>query len=176
MAGYVKVTIEDKEWLASLASNYRELVQGLGDLPAMDSGVGMLFDLGFEQHVTVTTEAMLFPLDIALLNEELLITEVYRDVQPGYLVHSTFPARYFLEVNAGELDNIVKGDRVSVEVMAPAQTTVPDWAASLLGLVGALGMSVLAVSIVKSVAERSLEEPGLVSRFFIGQSGKGALK
>jgi len=177
MAGQVKVTIEDKEWLASVASDYWELVQGLSGFPAMSNGTGMLFDLSFEQHITVTTEPMLFSLDIALLNEGLVITEVFRDVQPGYLVHSTLPARYFLEVNAGELENIEKGDRVLVEVIAPAQTAMPDWVAGVMEVMGAMGMSVLVVSMVKDSVGRLLEEPGLAgSNFFIGQSGEGALK
>lgn len=177
MAGQVKVTIEDKEWLASLASDYWELAQGLSSIPGMEPGAGMLFDLGIEQSITVTTEPMLFSLDIVFLNEELVITEVYRDVRAGYLVHSTLPARYFLEVNAGEMENIEKGDMALVEVMAPAQTWAPDWVAAISGLVAALGMGVLAMRMSKDLVGRILEEPKLASSgFFMGQSGGGAFK
>jgi uncharacterized membrane protein (UPF0127 family) len=44
---------------------------------------------------------MLFPLDIAFISEDMVITEVYRNVQPGYLVTSMSSVSYFLEVNAG---------------------------------------------------------------------------
>lgn len=77
MAGQVKITINDKEWLASLSNTYWELVQGLGGIPEMNAGTGMLFDLGFAQDITVTTEPMLFPLDIAFLSEDLVIIEIY---------------------------------------------------------------------------------------------------
>ncbi len=47
--------------------------------------------------------------DIAFLSEDLVVTEIYRNVQPGYLVHSTVPGRYFIEVNADELEGIEVG-------------------------------------------------------------------
>ena len=55
MAGQLTVKISDKEWLASLADAPWELVQGLGGIPEMAPGTGMLFDLGFAQAITVTT-------------------------------------------------------------------------------------------------------------------------
>src|SRR3972149_8393109 len=99
MAGQLTVRISERKGLTSLAQAPWELTQGLGGIPEIPPGTGMLFDLGFEQAVTVTTEPMLFPLDIAFLNAELVVTEVYRDVQPGYLVTSTLPACYFLAGN-----------------------------------------------------------------------------
>jgi len=60
----------------------------------------MLFDLGFEQIITVTTEPMLFPLDIAFFSEGMVITEIYRNIQPGYLVTSTSPTVIFLRSTA----------------------------------------------------------------------------
>ena len=77
----------------------------------------MLFDMGYEQTITVTTEPMLFPLDIAFLSEALEVTEVYQNVAPGYHVNSIAPARYFLEVNAGELNGIAVGEPASLEVL-----------------------------------------------------------
>ena len=67
MAGQLTIRISDKEWLASLAQAPWELTQGLGGIPEIPQGTGMLFDLGFEQTITVTTEPMLFSLDIAFL-------------------------------------------------------------------------------------------------------------
>ena len=71
MAGQVAVTIDDKPWSADLATAPWELTQGLGGIPGIPLGTGMLFDLGFEQAISVTTEPMLFPLDIAFLSESL---------------------------------------------------------------------------------------------------------
>ncbi|MBI2849757.1 MAG: DUF192 domain-containing protein [Chloroflexi bacterium] len=153
MAGQLTVRISDKEWLTSLAQAPWELTQGLGGIPEIPQGTGMLFDLGFEQTVTVTTEPMLFPLDIAFLNEELVVTEVYRNVQPGYHVSSTLPACYFLEVNAGELEGIDSGSRASADSL-PLQEVpaAPDWVSPMVSFMGVTLMGVFMVGVVKDVA------------------------
>ncbi len=153
MIGQVKVAIADKEWLASLASNYWELVQGLGGIPEIDHGTGMIFDLGFEQGITVTTEPMLFPLDIAFLNEALVVTEVYRSLQPGYLVHSTLSARYFLEVNAGELDGIDVGSQAVLDLLVlEEESMAPGWVPVMTLFVGFALTGFLTVGLVRDIA------------------------
>lgn len=153
MAGQVKITIEDKEWLASLSSTYWELVHGLGGIPEMETGTGMLFDLGFAQDITVTTEPMLFPLDIAFLSEDMVITEIYRNVQPGYLVHATIPSRYFIEVNAGEMEEIEIGEQVSVELLALQDIPIePDWVMPMISFIGFTLLGFLVVDTVKDLA------------------------
>ena len=117
MPGQAIVKIKDKEWVVDIASLPWELSQGLGGLPNIPQGMGMLFDTGFEQIIKVTTVPMLFSLDIAFLSDDLVVTEVCHNVAPGYLVTSTTPARYFLEVNAGELEDIVIGDKASAELL-----------------------------------------------------------
>ncbi|MDO8715939.1 MAG: DUF192 domain-containing protein [Dehalococcoidales bacterium] len=152
MAGQVRVIISDKEWLASLAQAPWELTQGLGGIPEIPPGTGMLFDLGFEQTVTVTTEPMLFPLDIAFLSESLAITEIYRDVQPGYHVSSTLPARYFLEVNAGELTGVDIGSQVSVDNLPLQEMPVAsDWTSPMASFMGFTLMSVFMIGMVKNL-------------------------
>ena len=152
MAGQVKITIGDKEWLASQSRTYWELVQGLGGIPEMETGTGMLFDLGFAQDITVTTEPMLFPLDIALLSEDMVITEIYRNVQPGYLVHATIPSRYFIEVNAGEMEEIEIGEQVSVELLALQDIpTELDWVSVMISLMGFTLLGYLVVDVVKDL-------------------------
>ena len=106
------VTIKDREWVVDIASLPWELSQGLGGISEMPVGTGMLFDTGFEQKIEVTSVPMLFSLDIAFISPDLIVTEVRRNVAPGYLVTSMTPARYFLEVNAGELGDIDTGDEV----------------------------------------------------------------
>jgi len=61
MAGQATVTIGDRVWSADLATAPWELTQGLGGISGIMTDTGMLFDLGFEQTITVTTEPMLFP-------------------------------------------------------------------------------------------------------------------
>lgn len=159
MAGQVKITIEDKEWLASLSSTYWELVQGLGDIPGMDAGTGMLFDLSYTQYITVTTEPMLFPLDIAFLSEDLVITEIYHNVEPGYLVHATMPSRYFIEVNAGEMEGIEIGEQVSIELLALQDIpTEPDWVSAMISFTGFTLMGFLIVGMVKDMVRKMSDE------------------
>jgi len=149
MAGQVRVTIADKEWLVSLASSPWELTQGLGGIPEIPHATGMLFNMGFEQIVHVTTVPMLFPLDIAFLSETLEVIEVYRNIQPGYLVTSTSPARYFLEVNAGELDGVESGDHASFEFLAPVSAVeASDWVTPMISFIGLILMGILVVSMV----------------------------
>lgn len=159
MAGLVKVTISNREWLASLARDSWELVRGLGGIAGIDSGTGVLFDLGIEQDVTVTTEPMLFPLDIAFLNEELVITEIYRNVQPGYLVQPTSRARFFLEVNAGELEGVEAGSQASLEILAlQEETTTPGWFPSMASFLGFTLMGTVMVGLVKDVTKDMFTE------------------
>ncbi|QYY58450.1 ArdC-like ssDNA-binding domain-containing protein [Dehalococcoides mccartyi] len=160
MAGQVKITIGDKEWLASLASTHWELVQGLGDIPGIDAATGMLFDLGYTQDITVTTEPMLFPLDIAFLSEDLVITEIYRDVQPGYLVHSTVPSRYFIEVNAGEMEGIEISEQVSVELLTlQDMPTEPDWVTLMISFMGFTLLGFLVVDVAKGLVYEVSNNP-----------------
>lgn len=159
MAGQAIVTIREKQWTVSLAMTPYELASGLGNIPQIPPRTGMLFDLGTARTVQVTTVPMLFSLDIAFLSETLVITEVYRDVEPGYLITSTIPARYFLEVNAGELEGIDAGDRMSMEVIVPAQAAAPDWVAAFFGFIGLLVAGILTVSLVKELVKGLLEEP-----------------
>jgi uncharacterized membrane protein (UPF0127 family) len=161
MAGQVNVTIADKDWLADLANTPWEQVQGLGGIPEMAPGTGMLFDLGFEQSITVTTEPMLFPLDIAFLSESLVITELYRNVQPGYLVNSILPARYFLEVNANELEGIESGSQALADSLPLQEVPVaPDWVSAMASFMGFTVMVVFMVGLVQDLnREKSADTP-----------------
>ncbi|MDD4986604.1 MAG: DUF192 domain-containing protein [Dehalococcoidales bacterium] len=160
MAGQAVVRIKDKEWLVSLAVIPWELEQGLGGLPELPMGTGMLFDLGVEQTIQVTTVPMLFPLDIAFLSEQLMVKEVYHNVEPGYLVTSTQPARYFIEVNAGELEGIAPGETVSVDFLPFEEIPVAtDWLSMTFGLAGFLLLGTLTVSIARDFIGKSFEEP-----------------
>jgi len=154
------IAIKNKQWNVSIATNPSEQTQGLGGLSSMPAQSGMLFDLGMPQTIQVTTVPMLFPLDIAFFSETLQITEIYRDIQPGYLVTSTLPARYFLEVNAGELEGIDVGDIAEVNVQSTQETSASlDWTGALITFMGFLVMSIFAVGLIKAFLKGSLEEP-----------------
>ena len=137
MAGQAVVTIRDRQWQVSLATSYLELLQGLSNTPQIPSVTGMLFDLGYDTIFTATTGEMLFPIDIVRVNSSMTVTDVSHDVQPGQLVTSDIPARYFLEVNAGEANDICPSDQVAVQLIAPAtpmQTDISGFVATLLAM------------------------------------------
>ncbi|MFC1957055.1 DUF192 domain-containing protein [Chloroflexota bacterium] len=122
MAAQIRFTIGDKEWQASLVGTSWELSRGLGGIAELPQNTGMLFDVGYERYVQVTTEPMLFPIDIAFLGDDLRVTEVCRNIGPGYLVMSEQPARYFFEVNAGELEDVMPGDTAFINYLSTEQT------------------------------------------------------
>jgi len=172
MSGQAVVGIGDKEWFTDVATLPWELSQGLGDLVELPSANGMLFDVGFEQIIEVTTVPMLFPLDIAFISEDLTITEVYRDIEPGYLVTSQLPARYFLEVNAGELAEIEPGASVSVEYlvtegMAPAAS---DLISTVVPFVGFLTVSAISILVMRDMVNDLLDD----EESFLIQQGNDA--
>ena len=72
MPGQAVVTIKGKQWTVDVACTYLELTYGLGMLMEMATGTGMLFDVGSEQTIEVTTASMLFPLDIEILQQDAL--------------------------------------------------------------------------------------------------------
>ena len=155
MAGLAVVRIGDKEWLMDVATLPWELSQGLGGLAEIPPDTGMLFDIGFEQIIEVTTVPMLFPLDIAFLSEDLTVTEVYRDVEPGYLVTSQLPARYFLEVNAGDLADIEPGASVSIEYLVTEGTTpaASDLVSAVVPFVGLLSVGAFTTLVMRDMVK-----------------------
>ncbi len=176
MPGQATVTIRDKQWQVGIASAPWELTQGLGGIPQIPQSTGMLFDLGVEQTVTVTTEPMLFSLDIAFLSEAMVVTEIYRNIQPGYMVTSTSPARYFLEVNAGELDGVDIGSQASVDSLPlQAAPAAPDWITVMSSFMGLALMGGLTISLVKDVVKEALGEPAELRLVESSQSESGLL-
>jgi uncharacterized membrane protein (UPF0127 family) len=160
MAGQAIVKIADREWAIDMATMPWELSQGLGGLSTLPAGTGMLFDLGWEQTIEVTTVPMLFPLDIVFLSGEMVITEIYRDVEPGYIVTSQAPARYFLEVNSGELADIEAGSEAEISLVAAETASVtPDWTSAMFGFAGVMVMGMFMMSLVRNLAKETVEEP-----------------
>ena len=155
MAGQALIRIADKEWFTDVATLPWELSQGLGGLVEIPPATGMLFDLGSGQTIEVTTVPMLFPLDIAFLSEDMAITEVYRNVEPGYLVTAQLPARYFLEVSAGEMEGIEPGASVSIEYLAtggivPAES---DLVSAVMPFIGFLAVGTIATVFMRDIVK-----------------------
>ena len=150
MAGQAVVSIGDRLWTVSLAATPRELVDGLGGLESIPPGTGMLFDMGRELPIQVTTAPMLFSLDILFLDALLVVNGAARDVAPGYLVTGEVPARYFLEVNARETEGIQKGQQAVLQVLAAQSGPLADQAVSLASWLLTLG---LASGLLRSLAQ-----------------------
>jgi uncharacterized membrane protein (UPF0127 family) len=125
MAGQAIVTVNGSTWDVYLANTYAELAQGLAGVVSMSAGTGMIFDTGYDHAIGVTTEQMLFSLDIAFVSSELKVVEIHSNVAPGAVLAGSEPARYFLEVNAGELAAVSIGDDVSIEVVSTPVYVAP---------------------------------------------------
>ncbi len=163
MPGKAVVTIREKQWQVDIASTPWELAQGLGGLAELPERMGILFDTGWEQYVTVTTAPMLFDLDIAFLSESLEVVDTAQRIAPGQQVTPKVPCRHFLEVNAGELDGIDPGDMVSVDLL-PLQEVplaiMPDWAGAMFSFVGLIVMGAFMMGITRSMVKGLLGNPG----------------
>jgi len=161
MAGQATVKIGDREWATDVATQPWELSQGLGGISELLAGTGMLFDLGWEQIIEVTTVPMLFPIDVAFFSENLTITEIYREVKTGYIVTSQLPARYFIEVNAGEMADIEVGNQAEISLLSTGTTAAaPDWTSAMFGFMGLMLMGIFMIGIVRDLTEETFKEPG----------------
>ena len=149
MPGQGIVTIRDKQWSVSIASTPWELAQGLGAVGELPNEYGMFFDTGWEQYIEVTTETMLFTLDVAFLSSSLEVVDLVQYLAPGHRITSTQPARYFLEVNAGELEGLEIGDQADLELVP---LVVFQEQPDLVSAIWNLMMTVLPLVIVGSFA------------------------
>lgn len=159
MPGQAIVTIRDKQWQVFLTTTPWELTQGLGGVPGIPPGTGMLFDLGFDTTITITTVPLLFPIDIAFISSTMVVIDIARNVEPGYLVTSGTPARYVLEVNAGELSSVDTGDKVTIQLLAlelSAANLWLNWLPDLIAFAGTMLVMAIAVSLVRSFTTAAL--------------------
>lgn len=113
------VTIDSKQWNVTVAQTPLELTSGLSNVVSIPSWSGMLFDMGVDRSsIPVNMGQMLFALDIVFMNSTQGVVGVLHDVQPGdeaqFQADTTAGARYFLEMNAGEAEDIAVGDTVDL--------------------------------------------------------------
>lgn len=124
MPGQGVITIDGKQWTVSIATTIAELAAGLSGIASMPAGTGILFDLGSDRSsISVNMSEMLFALDIVFINSTAGVVGVLHDVRPGedaqFQAGVGAGARYFLEVNTGEAEDIAVGD--SVDLGQPEQ-------------------------------------------------------
>ena len=107
-----------------LALTPEEQRQGLSDRPSLAPGTGMLFVFETEHALTFWMRNMHFPLDMVWIDAGCTVVDISQDVPPPTpgTPNSVLPryspdgpARYVLEINAGESGalGLGPGDRVS---------------------------------------------------------------
>jgi len=118
MAEYGTIIIGQNTWQVTYLDDPIAMHQGLSGVQSLEPGSSVLFNLGAPTTIQVTTEEMLFALDIVFFDSNFLVTEVLSNVQPGLLLSSAFIAQYFLEINAGEAvaANINIGDQAAINI------------------------------------------------------------
>jgi len=179
MPGQATVTIKDKQWSVVVASALAELTAGLSGVESIPPGTGMLFDLGYDQKfIQIDMTRMLFPLDIIFINSTQGVVGVISNVEPGMreagLHNELLPgARCFLEVNAGEAEGVEIGD--NVDIQGYTQPAAIDLGSIMEAFLASVMVSA-AVGMLWPRSEHHSDSPDITRAFFIGQSGKGALK
>lgn len=157
MPGTATVTINEKQWTVSIASTYTELISGLSGVVSIPAKTGVLFDMGVDQSsIRVDMSQMLFALDIVFINSTYGVVGVLHNVQPGEEARfeaDGLGARYFLEVNAGEVEDVQVGDSVSI-----SGDVQPTFWAGLIAAVYALStVAIVGAGAYKTVKQELAE-------------------
>jgi uncharacterized membrane protein (UPF0127 family) len=112
-----KVSFNSKPLTLRIACSREQLTQGLMNIRELPENNGMLFIFKDEQLLTFWAKNTYIPIDIAYLNNNLEVVDIYT-LKPldTTIVKSRAKASYALEVNAGWFarNNIKIGDRVEV--------------------------------------------------------------
>jgi uncharacterized protein len=99
-----------------IADTEAERAQGLMHRESLDARAGMLFDFGRETTIRMWMKNTLIPLDMLFLGENGHIRHIAANTAPysEALIAAPGPARYVLELNAGEAAQfgIEVGDRL----------------------------------------------------------------
>ena len=109
------VAIGEASWPVELAVTPAERSQGLSGREVLPEGTGMLFVFEGDQHLTFWMPDMNFPLDMVWIDSSCHVVDVTRDApipEPGQSLSDlprfspSDPARFVLEINAGEFDGM----------------------------------------------------------------------
>jgi len=86
-----------------LASTVKEREKGLMFRKSLEESEGMLFIFEEEQHLNFWMKNTLIPLDIAYINKNGIINEIFhmKELDVSVTYNSIKPAMYALEVNSG---------------------------------------------------------------------------
>jgi len=109
------VTLGAGTWTCTVASTPSEIATGLLNHTSLTPMTGMFFDVGHVSScISINMNGMHFPLDIAFMGEDLKVIDVASNVQPNEEGLACVGARYFIEVNAGELSAVSPGDQLCI--------------------------------------------------------------
>ncbi|MDE2780964.1 MAG: DUF192 domain-containing protein [Chloroflexota bacterium] len=109
------VTIGEASWPVELAVTPEERSRGLSGREVLPEGFGMLFVFEGDHHLSFWMREMNFPLDMAWIDSSCHVVDVTRDApvpEPGQSLSDlprfspSQPARFVLEINAGEFDGM----------------------------------------------------------------------
>jgi len=103
-------------------------VKGLSDRDSLEINTGMLFDL--DGHPVITMRGMKFSLDIVWISDDKKVVDISRNTLVSVLGNDTLytpekPAKYALEINAGEAQKrgIKVGDEVEINLLPNSDLT-----------------------------------------------------
>lgn len=111
-AGMDEVSVETKSgshvWTVELASDDESRTKGLMFRKTMAKGAGMLFRFDETRPVAMWMKNTFISLDMVFADEQGRVTHIHRGAVPHSLdiIRSQGPARYVLEINAGEADEV----------------------------------------------------------------------
>jgi len=113
------VNIGNTSYAMEIADDIAERKLGLGGRSELEEGSGMIFTFEREGFHSFWMEGMEFSLDIVWIDEDSKIIDIERNVSPDDYPQqyvSIFPAKYVLEVNAGEMlkHGVQIGDTVNI--------------------------------------------------------------
>jgi uncharacterized membrane protein (UPF0127 family) len=109
------VTIGSKTWNVNIAKTTAELAAGFSNVSSTPPQTGILFDLGGAfTNITINMQLMLFPLDIAFIDENGKVVDIVQHLPPLQDHICLVSCNYFLEVNTGELNGVNIGDTVAM--------------------------------------------------------------
>jgi hypothetical protein len=119
------VEINNTKYKVALAKTQAEHSRGLQNIESMPTNEGMYFIFEEPKEQSFWMAETLIPLDIIFINENLKITNIETAIPceeqnsfncPRY--KSTSPAKYVLELNAGEAEenNFKPGDKVTTRL------------------------------------------------------------
>ncbi len=127
-----RVTINGGTWEVELAVSEDERYRGLGGREVVPEGTGMLFIFREPRVLDFCMRETRVRLDIAFINSQMHVVQMCSmRVEPGFMGKTIYsshvPARYALEVPAGELKhaNVRPGDTVTFSGSIPTDAKAP---------------------------------------------------